>query len=292
MDEEFREEAKIVSSLGGRVVLIDHTELVNDVFKPYKTAKPFEVREYEDLETAAEKESFRSDMNTILDGSAFYRGWMMPPSTYRLMESGMEKRLVNLRTNANMYADALYFSGWYDLFADLTPASVWFPSDSLEERYITLVHEMIGDGPFFVKDLVKSRKHEWETACYAKDLEALPKTVSGLIRLQEDSIAPDIVIRQFEAFRKDQGEVRVWWVDGVPVLSSPHPDTPNSLPEVDVDFLSQVEGYVRAFQCPFVTTDLAQREDGAWRIIEVSDGQVSGIPRGFNPTPLYAALLG
>lgn len=291
-DEEFRSEAELVSSLGGKVVLVDHTEIVNDGFKAYNAAKPFELREYESLDSVEERSRFRSGTKALLDGSAFYRGWMMPSNAYALMEQGMEKRLISLRTSEQKYTDALYFFGWYDLFSGLTPSSVWFPAGKGSEDYLPLVENTVGEGPFFVKDLVKSRKHEWDAACYAPDLASLPDVVSNLIRLQGADIASDIVVRKFETFRKDQGEVRVWWVDGTPVMSSPHPDTPDSLPEVDQVFLEQVRRTVNSFQCPFVTTDLAQREDGAWRIIEVSDGQVSGVPRGFDPTPLYQALLG
>lgn len=292
VDEEFRSEAEIVANLGGKVVLIDHTELVNDAFKAYKVAKPFEVREYESLVSDEDRAHFRNEAAVLLDGSAFYRGWMMPSDAYSTMEQGMDKRLIHLRTNTQNYGDALYFFGWYDLFADLTPSSIWFPSGMASEDYLAMVENTIGEGPFFVKDLVKSRKHEWDTACYAQDLSSLPEVVSNLIRLQGSDIASDIVVRKFENFRKDQGEVRVWWVDGNPVMFSPHPDTPDSLPEVDPDFLGKVMDAVNGFQCPFVTTDLAQRKDGAWRIIEVSDGQVSGIPRGFDPTALHKSLLG
>ncbi|MDJ0462379.1 ATP-grasp domain-containing protein [Streptomyces sp. H27-C3] len=39
-----------------------------------------------------------------------------------------------------------------------------------------------------------------------------------------------------------------------------------------------------------VTTDLAPREDGRWRVVEVGDGQVSGLPAGADATLLFDAL--
>ncbi|QRX97414.1 ATP-grasp domain-containing protein [Streptomyces noursei] len=47
---------------------------------------------------------------------------------------------------------------------------------------------------------------------------------------------------------------------------------------------------VRRSGLRFVTTDLALRSDGAWRVVEVGDGQVSGLPAGADPGPLYRAL--
>ncbi|GAB2707178.1 ATP-grasp domain-containing protein [Kitasatospora kifunensis] len=84
-------------------------------------------------------------------------------------------------------------------------------------------------------------------------------------------------------------EARVWWVDGEPVLSGPHPDTPEVFPAPD---LTQVRSLVRALGCRFVTTDLALRADGGgWMVVEVGDGQVSDLPRGTEVSGLLSSLI-
>lgn len=260
-DEEFRWEEDMVKSLDGDVVLLDHNELGAGSFvSPAK-----------------------------FDGVAYYRGWMMDDSAYKLMESGLAKRGTTMLTSSEEYAKAYYFHGWYETFQHLTPRSVWFPHT--EKNYQDTVKVQCGSGPYFVKDSVKSRKHEWVTACYAPDIHVLPKIIENFLALQGEDALPLVVVREFENFRKDQGEVRVWWVEGKPVLLSPHPDTPRSFSVVDDDFMKTVGLAVAKLGCPFVTTDLLQRTDGRWRVVEVSDGQVSGLPRGFDPTPLYEALL-
>lgn len=261
VDEEFLDEADAVRSLGGEIILVDHTELVAGNFLP----------------------------RTKIDSAAFYRGWMMSSDTYAFMESGMSTRGVSLKTSSKQYTDAYYLDGWYRHFQHLTPRSVWFPKDDADYR--SMVERECGSGPFVVKDPVKSRKHEWETACFAPTLDALPVIVGNFLRLQGDTALPLIVVREFEDFRKDQGEVRVWWVDGEAVLSSPHPDTPMSLPAVPDDFMGTLREAVSSFGSRFVTTDLAQHVDGRWRVMEVSDGQVSGLPKGFDAFDLYVKLL-
>ncbi|MFI1304390.1 GNAT family N-acetyltransferase [Streptomyces sioyaensis] len=84
------------------------------------------------------------------------------------------------------------------------------------------------------------------------------------------------------------GTARVWWVDGEPVLTGPHPDTPGLRPVPD---LASVAPAVRALGARFVTTDLARRADGVWRVVEVGDGQVSGLPAGVDHRPLFEALV-
>jgi hypothetical protein len=41
---------------------------------------------------------------------------------------------------------------------------------------------------------------------------------------------------------------------------------------------------------PFVTVDLARREDGAWRVVELGDGQVSDRPATTAPADLIATF--
>ena len=54
--------------------------------------------------------------------------------------------------------------------------------------------------------------------------------------------------------------------------------------------LSGVAAPVRVLGCRFVTTDLARRTDGTWRVVEVGDGQVSDLPGTVDPYPLMDRL--
>ncbi|PRY59992.1 ATP-grasp domain-containing protein [Glycomyces artemisiae] len=54
--------------------------------------------------------------------------------------------------------------------------------------------------------------------------------------------------------------------------------------------LAGLDRAVAALGCRFVTTDLARRSDGVWRVIEVGDGQVSDFPAGADIGPLVKAL--
>jgi hypothetical protein len=138
---------------------------------------------------------------------------------------------------------------------------------------------------------VKSRKHEWHEACYLPDLAdtaAVHAVVSRFVALQEDSLAGGVVLRAFEELQRETGEARVWWLDGRPLLITAHPDTPGLLPQPD---LAAVGPLVAALGCRFVSTDLARRGDGRWRVVEVGDGQVSELPGGVDPVGLLGPLL-
>ena len=46
----------------------------------------------------------------------------------------------------------------------------------------------------------------------------------------------------------------------------------------------------RRFRSPFVSLDVARREDGVLRVVESGDGGVSGLPVHCDPDHFYAAL--
>lgn len=295
VDAEFQHEARLVEELGGHVILVDHTELENGFFVGKNILTKAKATEYTSAETKSERENLQDmfPVSAIFAEDAFYRGWMLSKEAYRLMNEEFSARTIDLVSTPDDYMAGYWISGWYEYFRSVTPASIFMSVDEFETsvgmgNIREQVETWLGHGSYIVKDQVKSRKSEWDTACFAPDHEKLPEIAREFIRLQGDSIAGGLVIREFEEFDKTMGETRVWWLNNQPVFQSPHPDNPESFTPVDVSFL---QDYVNDFNRPFITTDLALRTDGTWRVMEVSDGQVSGTPRGFDVRALFEALL-
>jgi hypothetical protein len=216
------------------------------------------------------------------DGGPFwYRGWMLTPDEYASLGPGA-------RTSPEAYRRAHELPGWYPAFAALTPPSVWLPLRPGEipaPQTLTALAAPLGDGPAIVKDYVKSRKHEWTEACFVPSPAELPRVATTFLTRQGEFLAGGLVVRAFEELTP--GEARVWWLDGVPVVTGPHPDTPDVRPDPPLDAVAPA---VAALGCRFVTTDLARRADGVWRVVEVGDGQVSDWPSTMDPEILYRAL--
>ncbi|MGK5641564.1 ATP-grasp domain-containing protein [Streptomyces sp. URMC 126] len=225
-------------------------------------------------------------------GGAWYRGWMVPAARYAALEEALAERGVTLLAPAGDYRRAHELPGWYRTFRTVTPRSVWFPTpagQAPDRERLAAGAARLGGGPAVVKDYVKSRKHEWDEACHVPELagtDRLAAVVGRFVELQAEFLAGGVVLRAFERFTA-AGEARVWWLDGRPVLVTAHPDTPDLLPEPALDAVTPC---VAALGCRFVTTDVALREDGVWRVVEVGDGQVSDLPRGLDPGALFAAL--
>jgi hypothetical protein len=265
VDEHFTREAEAVRALGGSIALIDHDALQRG-------------------EAALAVHRIPRDLGTV-----WYRGWVATTEEYAALTSALGARRVTMAVPPDGYQKAHELPGWYETFAGVTPASVWLPlapgTPPAKERLTQLVRPL-PKGPVIVKDYVKSRNGD--EACFVPDVtdtERLHAVVARFIELQGDSLNGGIVIRESETY--EGGEARVWWVDGEPVLVGPHPDTPDRHPRPRTEPAAPC---VRALGCRFITTDLARRADGVWRVVEIGDGQVSDLPAGAEPADLYLSF--
>jgi hypothetical protein len=275
VDEHFVTEAREVRARGGAVGLIDHDAL-----------------------TRGDAQQAAAQVPAGL-GSAWYRGWMIPSDRYAALAEALSRRGTELLVAPERYRAAHELPGWYPKFVDVTPASVWRPTKPDEmpaAEDLTALAEPLPPGPGIVKDYVKSRKHEWEQACFIPDLADAPglaRIVRRFVELQGQFLTGGVVLRSFEAFSKAESaatEVRVWWLDGEPRLLTPHPDSPFTRgPAPDLEHIGPA---VQRLGCRFVTTDVALRSDGAWRVVEVGDGQVSDLHHSSSRGEFAALLLG
>lgn len=267
VDPYFAGQAGAVRGLGGTTALIDHDELLAGNATAAVRRVPHDC------------------------GPAWYRGWMIPSDRYAELAGALSARGVPLRVTAERYRSAHELPGWYATFASLTPHSVWTAWPPLAVPTTAQVGDLVkplGNGPGIVKDFVKSRKHEWAEACFVPDLadtERAAAVIQKMVELQDDTLQGGIVVRRFEVFERP--EARVWWIDGEAALVTAHPDSPGEVLQPD---LAAVAPPVRRWDCRFVTTDVALREDGVWRVVEVGDGQVSDLPAGLDPKELYRRL--
>ncbi|MFF3326679.1 ATP-grasp domain-containing protein [Streptomyces sp. NPDC002889] len=274
-DEHFADEAREVRAAGGDIALIDHDALLQG------NAELAVARVPEGL------------------GAAWYRGWMIPAVQYADLNAALLRRGSSLIVGPDRYRAAHELPGWYEAFTDVTPASAWQPTGPGQApplAQLSALAAQLPSGAAIVKDYVKSRKDAWDQACYIPDLgdrRQLQRIVGRFVELQAEFLAGGIVLRAYESFVKDvtaAPELRVWWLDSEPRLITPHPDSRSTrAPAPELDHITPA---VRGLGCRFVTTDVALREDGMWRVVEVGDGQVSDLHTACDPAALAALLVG
>lgn len=221
-------------------------------------------------------------------GPVVYRGWMLRAEQYAAFAEALAGRGVALRTGAAQYRQAHELPGWYAALAAVTPPSVWTAGD--DRGAFEAAARELGPGPAVLRDYTKSMKHHWHEAAFIPELTdtgAAWAVAARFRELRDDDFTGGFVLRRFETFTS--AEARTWWVDGACRLAGPHPDTADQAPPADLD-LSAVAPLVAALGLPFVTVDLALRDDGAWRVVELGDGQVSDRPATVDPGAFVEAL--
>jgi len=212
-------------------------------------------------------------------------------------------RGIHLINDPEAYRHCDYLPESYPLIEPYTPRSVWLKTGA--EVSMPAVMELLrpfGPRAVIVKDFVKSRKHEWDEACYipsASNWPAVERIVRRFLELQGEDLNEGLVFREFIEFEpltrhSKSGmpltkEFRLFFLDGEPLCSMEYweeGDYAGAIPPVD-----QFRSVARKVRSRFYTMDVAMRIDGERMIVELGDGQVAGLPDHADVTSLYRALL-
>lgn len=233
--------------------------------------------------------------------SVIYRGWMLKVEDYkRLYQILADKNLI-LINSPEEYEFCHYFPQSYKLIKTMTPKSIWFSLEQINDETLRVIPNIFKDKPVIIKDYVKSRKHDWKTACFvpnASDMNQLKTTIQNLIKWQGEEFNKGIVIREFveldflEHHDKSKmplsKEFRVLFFNHEPITILQYWDS-NKYGTIMPD-ISQFIEVAKQIKSNFFTMDIAQAKDKKWIIIELGDGQVSGFPDNANLDEIYFYL--
>lgn len=220
-----------------------------------------------------------------IEGQAIYRGWMMKPDMYRTFYEALYQNNIKLINTPEEYEKYHLLPNWYDDFKEITAKSIW--TENLTDESIKGVLQKFPKS-VIVKDYVKSRKHEWDEACFIPDVEDVKKAmevIKTFIKRQDDSLIGGVVLREFLDLKtighhEKSGmpiseEYRVFVLNNYPIVMDSywhHSENMLSLEEK-----KWIEDISKTLKSNFVTIDLARKTDGELVIMELGDGQVSGL---------------
>ena len=238
---------------------------------------------YEDLENGK-----LSLYGEDIEGLTIYRGWMMSPQIYEIFYNLLMEKGIQLINSPKEYAKYHLLPGQYSDFEGFTPFSVWNESRDIDiEDALELTEGL--EGAFVVKDYVKSRKHEWYDACFIKNISDRNETfrvINNFLNRQRENFEGGVVLRKFESLKsignhKDSGmpiseEYRVFVFKGE-ILISDNYWSENEEVNISEDEYVWIESIASKIESSFVTIDLARKTDGSLIIMEIGDGQVSGL---------------
>jgi hypothetical protein len=191
-------------------------------------------------------------------GMAIFRGWMFNEVDYTKFYNLCEDSGVSLITTPNDYMNFHHLPNWYSLIKNLTPETVILDGvNKLEETINSLSWNN-----YFIKDYVKSLNTDG--GAIANSLEDIKSMITKM-ELYRGEIEGGLCIRKVEDFDIDT-EIRFFVVNGT-IL-----EFGDTIPDV-------------VFECSeilrershFFTIDAIKTKSGDYRIVEVGDGQVSGL---------------
>jgi len=235
------------------------------------------------------------------DGSdLLYRGWILTEEVYRQFHDELQARGYSLVSTAANYAEATYFPDYYPKIRDFSPAAAW--TDTPDVYLAWTLARKLGDGPFVIKDHVKSAKHLWHEACFVpkgSGRENFERIAENLLKEQGKSFFRGFVVKQYVPLRS-RGEspseypmceeYRLFFWERQLLIASHY----HRQPENSVDW-SPFVNLAQRFDAPFFTMDVAQAETGEWLVVDMGAGECSSLPPSLEPTRFYnrlAELLG
>lgn len=218
--------------------------------------------------------------------TVIYRGWMITYEQYDALYSIMLGKGFTLINTPEQYQQCHYLPSWYSLLVKSTANSMWTESVPSESDVIQLL-KSFDHKPLIVKDYVKSRKHEWEEACFipnAADTGRALKVVNTFLTRQDDDLIGGIVLREYlplkmlgnheKSHMPIAKEIRIFCIQHRPFAYIQY-WSGDECPAISE--LQELISICHNLNSSFYTIDLAQQENGEWIIIEVGDGQVSGL---------------
>jgi hypothetical protein len=184
-----------------------------------------------------------------------YRGWMLAPEHYRTLAESAKRAGAQLFTSPEDYILCHHLPCWYPLLAELTPPTLVC---SIDDDYLPILRRSGWEG-FFVKDFVKSLNTT--RGSIARTPEEVPGIVAQIARFR-GGLEGGICVRRREDLI--EGSERRFFVLG----GEPWEADAQTIPQPVLEAAARIRS-------PFFSVDVAQRSDGALRIIEIGDGQVS-----------------
>lgn len=167
-----------------------------------------------------------------------------------------------------------------------------------DKSIIKLLEEF--NGAVTIKDFVKSRKYEWDEAFYIPDVSDTKnalRVIHNFISRQGSELIGGLVIRDFIEL-KNIGkhpkshtpifeEYRVFYIGNKPLVVIDYWNNRKiNLSTEDKKVIMDAPKEVKA---KFYTIDFARKSNGKLVIMEMGDGQVSGI-QGFDEQEFYDLL--
>jgi hypothetical protein len=228
-------------------------------------------------------------------GIGVYRGWMLRSEAYAALSDALFERGVRLLTSPEEYTACHHAPGSYALLKTWMSRMSWVPLPAIDDQAeVRAALAPFGSSAVLLKDFVKSQAAGyWSEACYipdASDQDQVGRVVGRFRELQGDSLVGGLVFKAYIPLQPAGApayEYRAFFVDGQVVGCWPRSDLARGLGPPPAELMAQVGMKIPS---PFASADFGVDQTGRRWLLEVGDGQVSGLPEPEAASPVFAAL--
>ena len=213
-----------------------------------------------------------------------YRGWMLNPSKYEDLYYFLLCNNIGLVNAPCEYNECHLFPIVYQEIKEFTPKILCFQNASdIDWDYVNKTFER-----FMVKDYVKSEKGTDFPEFFTTPIVAseMNKNISKFIEMRGKLYTGGIVLKEYVKLKKygdHTNEYRAFYLQNKLLSVCRNSNQPESCSLIPPDFFSQFS-YLRS---SYYTVDFAELQDEGWIILEVGDGQVSGLSPNQWPFKYY-----
>jgi hypothetical protein len=246
---------------------------------------------------AATQTITKSQTETIT--KALYRGWMLRTEQYQAFSENLNEKNIHLLTQPEDYEHLHHLPNTLEIFQNASPQTIISkrPENLESANSFEKIHHdlaIFGTKPIIVKDYVKSRKWDWENACYiraANDRQEVERVTRNFLIGQGSLFTGGLVYREWLPLEKatpssDVYEYRAFIFQQRIISLAPR--TTENI--TDKPCLSDFHENIQRISSPFFTVDFAKVIDRNWIVLEVGDGGVSEIPKSVNVQEFYRMI--
>jgi hypothetical protein len=228
-------------------------------------------------------------------GFGVYRGWMLRSEAYAGLFNALLGRGVQLFTSPEEYIACHHAPASYAFLKNWMARTTWVPLPAIDDPCeVRAALAPFGSSAVILKDFVKSQAAGyWNQACYipdASDHGHVGRVISRFRELQGDSLVGGLVFKAYIPLQPTGAlahEYRAFFVGRQVVGCWPRSSLARELDAPPAELMAQVAVNVPSL---FASADFGVDKSGRWWLLEVGDGQVSGLPEPQAASQVFAAL--
>jgi hypothetical protein len=242
----------------------------------------FDQRAFE--EQGVMKTSFDSDL--AAPTVVVYRGWMMKPEEYQRFYQALVDKGAKMITSPEEYVNLRLFPNSYKKLIDNSPKIFIFGEDDVDYQEIVRAFDR-----FVTKDHIKSAKgFDFSTVV---DSRITKDDLKGLLarfkNFRGELFTGGYVFKRCVEYKRRGDKTNKWrcfYLNGRCLTIERNSGQPKRVPEPPDSLIFKYSN----LDSHFYTVDFAETDKGDWTIVDVGDGQVSGLASGQDVMSYYTGF--